>query len=325
MPGPRKIGVVVNRRSAGGMTGHRWPYIGRRLEERLGRVTTRFTEGQGHATVLARELLAGGFNLIIGVGGDGTLNEIANGFLEADEAASPGACLGIIPAGTGGDFQRMLGFSRPRKTEDAIEMIATGEPVAIDVGKVRYETPEGCPQVRYFVNLVSFGMGGAVAARSRNVLTPLGGRLAFLWATVRVLFTYRGNEVSVIENGGSEWRSFRVTNVAVGNGRFHGGGMQPCPTAVLNDGVFEITVVEYMNMFRLLSDIRVLYSGSIYRHPKTHHLRGTRIRATAQAPAWIEVDGEALGKLPIEITVLPKKLLILINKGQALKGALLYD
>ncbi|MGH9407296.1 MAG: diacylglycerol/lipid kinase family protein [Terriglobia bacterium] len=311
----RRIAVILNPRAAGGRTGKRWPEVARALEQRLGPVTVRFTERPGHATLLARELLKSGFDLIAGAGGDGTFNEIANGMLEADEPARPGACLGIIPAGTGGDFQRMF-FPAPNLT-DALETLATGEPYEIDVGKVAYDTPQGVHGERYFVNLVSFGMGGAVAAGARNFLSPLGGRAAFLWSTFRVLLTYRGRGVKLIVNGSGIESPFFITNVAVGNGRFHGGGMFPCPTAVLNDGVLEVTVIEYMNMFRLLRDIHYLYSGRIYSHPKIHHLRATHLDAAAQMSTWIEVDGEPLGKLPVTITVLPRRLPVMISGALA--------
>ncbi|HEX5481409.1 MAG TPA: diacylglycerol kinase family protein [Terriglobia bacterium] len=301
----RTIGVIVNPHSAGGRTGRRWPEIAHALEKRMGPFTMRFTRGRGDAIELTRELLAEGCDLIAGVGGDGTFNEIANGFIRADELVRPGAAMGILPAGTGGDFRRMFGFSSGKGMADAIQALATGKPGAIDIGKVKFRTRDGEPAERYFVNLVSFGMGGAVAARARNFLTPLGGKLAFLWATFCVLLSYRGKDVRVTMDGTGRDALWRVTNVAVGNGRFHGGGMHPCPTAELNDGVFEVTIIEYMNMFQLLRDIGVLYSGDIYSHPKTHHLRGVRIEAQAEAETLIEVDGEPLGMLPLEITVLP--------------------
>ncbi len=314
MNSPRKIAAIINPHSAGGRTGRRWPQIASQLEHRLGPVTAVFTGGQGDATRLTRELLSHGFNMIAGVGGDGTFNEVANGFIEEDKLVQPGACMGIIPTGTGGDFQRMFGFSPQNRTSDAIEALATGEPHAIDIGKAIFLTSQGPAATRYFVNLVSFGMGGAVAARSRNFLAPLGGRVAFLWATVCVLLSYRGKEVTLSVDGAREWSRYRVTNIALGNGRFHGGGMHPCPTAMLDDGVLEVTVIEYMNMFRLLRDIRVLYSGEIYTHPKIRHLRGTRIEAASAAYTWIEVDGEPLGRLPLEITVLPRVLPVMVSK-----------
>lgn len=307
----RKIAVIVNPHSAGGRTAKRWPGIAQRLEERVGPVTTRFTERSGHAMALARELALAGFDLIVAVGGDGTVNEAANGLISSDEPVHRGTALGVIPAGTGGDFRRALSLTARDRTAQAIEIIARGQAVDIDVGKARFIGPDGLPTERYFVNLLSFGMGGAVAARARNFLTPVGGRMAFLWATFRVLLSYRGRVVSVSVEDGNEV-PFTVTNVAIGNGAYHGGGMYPCPTARLDDGVFEVTIIQYMNMFRLLRDIRVLYNGNIFSHPKVRALRGARIHATGEQPTLIEVDGEPLGQLPVEVTVLPHRLPVMM-------------
>jgi YegS/Rv2252/BmrU family lipid kinase len=305
---PLKIAAVANPHSAGGRTGRRWPELSRMLEKKLGAVSVRFTRHQGDGIPITRDLLHEGFDLIIAVGGDGTLNEVANGFIEADELVRPSARLGILPMGTGGDFQKMLGLPSPDNIEQAIEVLADGQPYYIDVGKARFLTHDGEFQERYFVNLVSFGMGGSVAARSRNFLTPLGGKFAFLWATFMVLLAYRGKSVTLNIEGSGGPRTHQVTDICIGNGRFYGGGMHPCPTAVMDDGVLEVTVIDYMNMFKLLKDIDVLYSGDIYRHSKTHHLRGATIQATAESPTFVQIDGEPLGRLPIEITIVPKRL-----------------
>jgi YegS/Rv2252/BmrU family lipid kinase len=296
--------------------------MARCLEEKLGPFTTRFTEHSGHAIELTRELLRERFDLIVGVGGDGTFNEIANGFIAGDQLVYPAASLGVLPTGTGGDFQRMFGFSARRGPEEALETLMTGRPVLIDVGKVKYTSHEGVLSERYFVNLVSFGMGGAVAAGAKNFLVPLGGKMAFLWSTFRVLLSYRGKTVQLTIDG-KKPATYHVTNVAVGNGRFHGGGMHPCPMAMMDDGILEVTVIEYMNMFRLLRDIRVLYSGEIYTHPKTHHFRGARIEAKAESITAIEVDGEPLGRLPVEITILSRKLPVMVNPSSFRSGSLL--
>lgn len=310
-----RIAAIVNPHSAGGRTAKRWPGIARRLEERVGPVTTRFTERSGHAMALAREFALAGFDLIIAVGGDGTFNEAANGLIESDEPVRRSTALAVIPAGTGGDFRRALSLTARDRTAQAIEIIAQGQPVDIDVGKARFIGHDGLPVERYFVNLLSFGMGGAVAARARNFLTAVGGRTAFLWATVRVLLSYRGRTVIVSVDNGPQ-ASFKVTNVAVGNGPYHGGGMYPCPTARLDDGIFEVTIIQYMNMFRLLRDIRVLYNGDIFSHPKVRALRGVRIHAEGSQPTLLEVDGEPLGQLPVEITVLPRRLPVMMAPSQ---------
>jgi len=309
----KKIAAVVNPRSAGGRTARRWPEIRAALKKRLGPVTERFTESSGAATAMARELLEQGFDLIIAVGGDGTVNEVANGFIRDDRAIRPEACLGLLPLGTGGDFQRTLGIS-PR-AEEAIEILATGQPLRIDLGKATLQGPDHAPLSRYFVNLASFGMGGEVALRAHSAPRYLGGTFAFLWATFRAFLSYRGRRVRIELDGEPGRLSAVVTNVAIGNGRYHGGGMHPCPTAVLNDGVLEVTLIEYLSLFELARDIRILYSENIYRHPKVHHYRARKILAEADSPTQVEVDGEPLGTLPLEVEVLPERLSVIAPRS----------
>ena len=319
----RKIAAVVNPNAAGGKTARRWPDVARRLEEKLGPVSTHFTERPGHGITLSQNLLREGYQLVIAVGGDGTMNEVANGFLENGKPVNPKASMGILPLGTGGDFRRALGV--PLDLDKAIHVLASGHAVKIDMGKAVYVPSGGSPasrSTRYFVNMVSFGMGGEVAARVRNFLSPLGGKAAFQWATFKVFLGYRGKRVRLRLDGGPETSSHFITNISVGNGPYHGGGMHSCPTAVLNDGIFEVTVIGYLGMLTLVRDMKTLYSDNVYQHPKVHHLRGRQVTAEADniddEPIHIEVDGEPLGSLPLEITLLPECLPMVVPPSSPL-------
>lgn len=313
---PGKIAAVVNPQSAGGKTAREWPQIAQLLESRLGRVETRFTHEPGAGIAITRAMLREGFDLVVAVGGDGTINEVANGFLDEDRPVRPEAALGILPLGTGGDFRRTLGI--PTAALEALEVLAGGHATLIDVGKATYRPASGGRAIRYFVNLVSFGMGGHVAAQSRNFLSGFGGRAAFFWATVKTFLSYRGRQVSLCLDGSSTSLSFFITNVAIGNGQFHGGGMRPCPAAVPNDGVFDVTVINYAGALRLLSSISMLYSGAVYSHPKVRHFEAARILAESSNPTEIEIDGEPLGTLPLEIILLPRKLRVLVPASSPL-------
>ena len=319
MSAVQRTGVIVNPRSGSGQTDRKWPAIERLLVERLGPVEVRRTERPGDGTALARALLEAGFDRIVAAGGDGTISEAANGFLERDEPVRPGAVLGILPLGTGGDFNRTLGI--PKDLRRAVEVLATGRALRIDVGKAAYRDPQGSARTRYFVNLASFGMGGDVAARASNFLNPLGGTVSFLYASAVALFRYQGKRVRLRLDGSPEARSVTIHNVAVGNGRFHGGGMQACPTALLHDGVLEVTVIEYMRVWEAIRDFPVLYSDDVYRHPKVQHLRARRLTADSDDTVLIEIDGEPLGKLPLDVEVLPQRLNVLVAPDSPLLGA----
>ena len=309
-----KTAVVLNPRAGSGKAERVWPQIGRQLESRMGHVELRRTQHSGHGIELARDLLEHGYDRIIVAGGDGTVSEVANGFLERDRPVNPEACLGLLPLGTGGDFRRTIGVSKDFRR--AIDQLGEAAPTRIDAGRVRFQGRDGTPQTRYFINVASFGMGGEVAARSSNFLSPLGGTVAFLYASAVSLLGYRCKTVRLTVDQ-NVLPAASIFNVAVGNGRFHGGGMQACPRAVLNDGALEVTLIRCMSRFRVLKDFPVLYSDNIYRHRKVGHARGRRLLAEADEPVRIEIDGEPLGTLPLEITVIPEALSVLIPPGGA--------
>jgi diacylglycerol kinase (ATP) len=307
-----RIAAIANPRAAGGRAGKLWPQLIRPLRERLGDLTVHFTGSSGHATRLARELITSGFEFIIAVGGDGTISEVANGFLSGDEPISACARLGIVPVGTGADFQRTLGI--PSDAFAAIEVLANGRVLPIDVGKVRFVDTDGREQQRYFVNLTSFGISGAIAVRAKNPLQAFGGRTAFLWATLATAATDRGRAIEIRLDDDADWQPRFITNVAIGNGQFHGGGMRPCPRACLDDGLLDVTIIQYLKPHEIVRDIRVLYSDNVYVHPKVEHLRARHIEARSGVPTWIEVDGEPLGRLPIEVEVLPRRLQMIVPR-----------
>ncbi len=299
--------AILNPRAGGGRTARRWPAFARAIEARLGALRTLETERPGHATELARQALADGAALVVAVGGDGTVNEVVNGFFFDNLPVREDSRLGYVPMGTGGDFQRTVQL--PAAPAAAADCLAGPHAWAIDVGKIRLVGHDGAPLERYFVNLASFGMGGDVSIRAKNCwATKVSGKLAFLWATFAVFFEYGGKTVRLRLDDSAEERTFTITNVAVGNGRYHGGGMHPCPRAVLDDGLLEVTTIDKLSWFELIRDLRILYSDDVYVHPKARHHRTRRVVAESDEVTRIEVDGEALGRLPLEATVLPRAL-----------------
>jgi YegS/Rv2252/BmrU family lipid kinase len=303
-----RAAAIVNPRSATGKTGRLWPELASRLEA----IDVRFTTHPRHATELARECLREGYERIVAVGGDGTINEVVNGFLLDGRPINANAVLAILPLGTGSDFQKSLGIG---SLEDAIQLIDQERPGAIDIGRVEYQSPEGRREARYFVNVVSFGMGGEVAARAKNFVSKVSGKGAFLLATAQVFLAYQPKTATLTVDGHAHG-PFTITNIAIGNGRYHGGGMHVCPKALLDDGELEVTVIEALSSYELIRDIKVLYSPNLYVHPKTHHLRGKRISAHSEQLVSIEVDGEPLGALPLEFSLVPKAIRVARRVGQ---------
>jgi len=298
-----RTAAVINPRAANGRAAAHWP----RIVQQIGLVEALFTQHPHHAAALAAQLLDEGFERILAVGGDGTISETMNGFFRDGRPINPAAELGILPMGTGGDFQRTLGI---RDIDHAVTVLLAGKSKTIDAAHIAYESHSGGQASRYFLNLTSFGMGGEVATRAKNALSSMSGKLAFMYATVEVFFRYQAKTVELSLDGAPP-TTHRILNIAIGNGRYHGGGMHVCPMALLDDGVLEVTVIDSLGMFTLAKDLPVLYSENVYKHPKVHHHRAKQLRAVSKERVSIEVDGEALGTLPIDVRVLPSAIRIL--------------
>ena len=156
-----KAVAIVNPMAQGGRAGERWPTIEAALRVHFPALQSRLTEARGHATKLSRRALEDGAELIISVGGDGTNNEVLSGFI--DDAGSnrfPDASLGLIAAGTGGDFQRMFGSSR---IEKQVRRLVESPPREVDYGIARFLDHEGNECLRPFLNVSSVGISGQVA------------------------------------------------------------------------------------------------------------------------------------------------------------------
>ena len=276
-------------------------------------VETVRTEGPGHATRLAAQALGQSADTIVAVGGDGTINEVVNGFFEQDRLISNRASLAIVPHGTGSDFIKMLQL--PPDAETAAAVIQAKNHRLVDLMKVRYTKLDGTPASRYAINITSFGMGAAVASRVNRSSKIFGRKTSFVLATVRTAMAFSGSSVSMcFEN--SKTIHAEVTNVAVGNGKYQGAGMLACPRAAIDDGVLDVTVVEFLPALQLLRNLPLLYNGKIYSHPKIQFHRVQSVRADSKKNVLVEVDGETVGRLPVEISIMPQALRMSVGEPQ---------
>ena len=292
--------VIVNPASAAGTTGRRWDRIAKLLHSSLGNFEHAATQKPGEATALSRTALREGFEMVVSVGGDGTLNEVVGGFFEGSVALAPQAVLGVVALGTGSDFGRTLGQV---DLESACARLRGRKTRSIDVGLARFTGHDGAATTRIFMNVASFGCGGLVAHLLSPRLKAVSGHLAFTLATLRALAIYRDQTVT-LEFDGMPPRSLAITNCAFANGRFFGAGMQVAPAAQLDDGELDVTI---WSGFRLMDFIRKrhsLYDGSHVREPGTQVLRSRRAIASSESTVLLEVDGESAGTLPAQLEVL---------------------
>jgi YegS/Rv2252/BmrU family lipid kinase len=296
--------VIVNPRSGGGLTQRRWASLLGPLVDGLGPFDTRFTEGKGDGRRIAHEESAAGRRLIIAMGGDGTISEVADGILSAGGKAE----MGIIPRGTGGDFRRTLDLDSD--LAKAARRVREAPGRAIDAGRVSYVADNGTQAQRHFVNVVSFGFSSDVARRANTSSKRVGGKVAFLSATLRSLVSYDNAQVVLSADGHPEQR-LQILLGAVGNGRFFGGGMKICPEALLNDGWFDLVTVGNLSRAVIMANLHRLYSGDHLTMKQVQRVRARRIKvapADAGAKIPIEIDGETPGHLPASLELLPAAL-----------------
>jgi len=303
---PGKPLVIVNPRSGGGLSERRWAQLCGRIADGLGEFDSAFTTAPRDATEIAARETAAGRRLLVALGGDGTISEIADGILRAGAGAT--AELGVIPRGTGGDFRRTIDV--PAAVELAAQRISEGRVQVIDAGRARYVAHDGTPAVRHFVNVASFGFSSAVASRANASSKRLGGKVAFLAATVRTIVSYDNTDLWLTLDDGPRRRQ-RVLLVAVGNGRYFGGGMKICPGAELDSGAFDVVVVGDFSRGEVLARVNRLYDGT---HLELEEVSCSRARKLAAEPVEtdalvpLELDGETPGRLPATFEVLPGAL-----------------
>jgi YegS/Rv2252/BmrU family lipid kinase len=299
--------LIVNPKSGGGATGRTFAAMRGTIERALGTVDVMMTERSGHGIDLARDGSKKGHPLVIAVGGDGTIHEVVNGLLQADAKSE----LGIIGTGTGGDFRKTLALEH--RLDRYVEAIASGRRRTIDVGRFS----GGGKEAHYFVNILSAGMGGLVDRYVADASRMFGGKAAYFGASLKALVNARLGNVrcTVTLDGKTEERIVRSFMIAICNGQFFGGGMKVAPMAAVDDGTFELIALGATSKIGFAMTSSSIYSGAHVGQAGTVHLRGQKFRLElvnddAKSMFLLDVDGEPMGGLPLEIEVLPKALVL---------------
>jgi YegS/Rv2252/BmrU family lipid kinase len=295
--------VIINPKSQGGRLGKRWSDI----SDTIGRAfpfDDAITRAPGDATRLTREALRAGTERIVAIGGDGTVNEVVNGFFDdAGAPIAPEASFALLPFGTGGDFRRTLGM--PTELAAAARVIAEDRRRRIDVGRLAYTSTSGERVHRMFANIASFGVSGVVD-RMVNESDKRFGRLSFMIATARATWSYRNQRVQLTFDGADRVEA-TINTVAVANGRYFGGGMMVAPNAELDDGQFDVVAIGDLGFGDLLKSGRRLYKGTHLSMDKVTARRAKVVEAEGVEPGAVielDVDGESPGRLPARFELL---------------------
>lgn len=300
---------IVNPAGGNWAVKKQWTTISAMLQAAAIEFETVFTAYAGHATQLAKTAVENGFRHIAAVGGDGTANEVANGILQQETAASSEIIFALLPVGTGNDWARNWNISPA--IDDWISMLRVGKTIFQDVGLVQY-SGKGQVAVRYFINVAGLSYDAFVVRYAEDKKHLMGNRFFYLWMILKCLFKFKLPKGRLVFDG-KEVRDFFYT-INVGICRYSGGGMQIVPQAVPDDGLFALTYALKVSKPDVILNTWRFYNGSIGAHPKIFTLQSERVEVTPEPGEVIllEVDGEFLGEAPAAFFILKKALKILI-------------
>ena len=279
--------AIVNPVAGSGSSLHRWPEI----KDMVLKITSdiSYTTSPGHATLLAAEAVSAGFDGIIIVGGDGTINEVVQATAERDIIIAP------LSSGTGSDFMRSLGLP---DAHEILESLASGIFTRIDSGLMEYGNRR-----RRFLNIMEAGFGAEVML---YVNSHRRSRGAFNTGVIRSLWKLRTYGITL--RYGTSVLELETVEVVVANGRYFGGGMLASPDSSLTDGMLDIHIVGGMGRMELLSKLGKLRNGTYIsdRKVNTYHLWEFSMEGNAP----MEADGENMGALPVTVKAVPHSLSI---------------
>jgi len=263
--------------------------------------TSRAQEGEE----IARSAVGLGRRFVLAAGGDGSVNDVVNGIMQAGVAPEDPVTLVPIPLGTGNDWARSLGIARdPVKIAAAV---AGGSAMLHDVGVIDFPAAApGAARRRWFINVAGAGYDAHVIARLPR---PVPSALAYLRGALAGLATYRSPAFRITV--GTATIDQRLLLVFVANGRYCGNRMLVAPHARLDDGLLEVVAIEEVGLGAVLWRLAKLYRGTLLGDAVVRHLQGARVRIEAQPAVAVEADGQIVGYTPAEISVRPRAMRVL--------------
>lgn len=310
--GEKKWFVVVNPTSGGGKGLADYPLISKLLRDNNIRHEAVFTEHKHHATALTVEAVDAGYRDIIVVGGDGTLHEVINGLFIQRSTEPKSVTIAVISAGTGNDWIRMFGI--PTRYSEAIRAIKEGYTFLQDVAEVDYEESKYC-QTRHMANVAGLGFDAAVikrtlTSRAKRVL----GKGGYLWCLVRSFFAHKATGAKVWIDDELVYNDL-LFSIAIGIGKYNGGGIQQLPAAVADDGLLDVTMIRPVHWWHVVFRLRRLFNGSIYSIGHVIHAQGKKIRIESSPETPLEIDGELYGGTPVELRVKHREVRVIVNRS----------
>lgn len=261
-----------------------------------------FTTTQAqHATTLTKQSIYSGYQYIVCVGGDGSLNEVVNGFMQLEAWPGHRLFLGLLPYGTGNDFAKTMGISK--NIAELKQYIETDSYKATDIGEVNYTNRSSDNATRYFINITDVGMGGLAAEKINSYPKWLPSNLAYQLAILSTLLSYKKKDMTADADTFSY--AGRTMNIIVANGKYFGSGLGIAPHAQTNDGKLAIVIAADISLWDYIINIGTVRKCEKVQHPQMLYYDAKTITVTANEPMSIDMDGEFIGYSPMRISIAP--------------------
>ncbi|MFH1320651.1 MAG: diacylglycerol kinase family protein [Bacteroidota bacterium] len=300
--------------------------INQRLSEQY-KINFCETSGSGDAIHLARNIIKDRADYLISVGGDGTINEVVNGYMNSDESLRDNVTVGILPYGTGNDFSRTIGMRKD--IEQLAEQIENDRIKPVDIGEVQYRSFAGETRTRYYINITDLGIGGLVVKTVNKSSKILGPYLTYNKAIIQSFLTFKHKKIRLTSDS-FQWEG-PILCLCMANGRYFGSGICIAPQADVSNGKIQIVIFGNMSLIDYIKNISRIRKGEILEHPEVRYeqVRSCRIEPLDPSPAlpegegvparrlstslregaggWaecpVDMDGEFIGYAPVELKI----------------------
>ncbi len=286
----RKVLLIINPVAGNGKTIQQLPKIKNKIRNQKGmEIVILVSKYEGHITELVKQYFSQGYREFLGVGGDGTLSEIINGI---NYSVTDNIIVGIIPNGTGNDFIR--NFSKDYSMEAIIDRLINRDTTKTDIGRVNDF---------YFINVCSLGIDGPIVKNTEKLKRYIPGMGAYLVSTIKHGISFKARTAEVKIDNVVHRNDYLL--IAVGNGKYIGGGMKICPDAEVGDGKFQICLVDSVKRIRFLKKLPKIYTGKLKALDEVNYMDGETIEIKVLGDEYyINADGNIIGDTPARISII---------------------
>ena len=333
--------LIVNPNSCGGSTGKNWENLYNQIKESFGEnPEVAFSQKSGDGTILTRDFLRKGFKKIVALGGDGTINEVANGFFEVitsvnnrsnDKTApaspilkliNPEATMGLVPSGSRNVLTKSLDL--PDGIIECCQRFVNGKPQKIDVIAAVITTAEAAATAesdhqkevttRIFLNAAEIGVGAEIIDRSKKIRDKIKSRfISTISGIIATLPTYESNLCEVSIDDGRQSLLSKITMGVVANGRYLGGGFRAAPQASITDGLLDLTILKNSGSLKMLDEFVNMKGDADNTQEKNNifYMQAKKVSIKSkERDITVTLDGEPIGILPATFHVYQKALSI---------------